>query len=328
MSIWEGLPDEELHIILDCDNLREVKKRLRRRRSVNESEWINAARMSYQVNEQEKLFIERLIYSISDATSPSYLVLLSVIGSITVAFIPLTIMTAVLSAVAMSTGIFFYASSYQVRKEQRDEIRSKIDFNAIKILCADEIINRKKSLLLQPKNTMTDIPVFEYELDSKAQKSRDALGFGLLTSILFFGTYYSGLAILLNSFGLAFIASAMLGPVGMSVALAAAIGIGILCTYVHYKAIINKDKIEKFEEFQKEQIKDKRFECDELDKKLKTLSPQPAKSLSAPSLRWSHKKLRSQDDALSAKMLESNGFTAVRGNVPKQPPLPTPKNKF
>lgn len=299
MSIWDGFSDEELYTILECSRFKEIRKKITRK--FDRDEWIRAARNSYAIEQQNKLIMESFLFTVRESTKYSYLVLLGVIGSITVAFIPLSIMTAVLSVVALASGISFFSLSHQAVKRARETAIKELDFNTIKMMCADEIISRKK---IQLASAMRDshagalmmsmhqqqAPEFEYKLKHKSDKTKEAAVFGMAAGSLLFGTYFAGLAILLNSFGLIAISGMMLGPIGMSVSLAAAIGIGVICAYMRYRTIIKEDKLAQFMKFQKEQISDKQAECYALKKKTKNLPLQPKiqRTLSEPHLRASH----------------------------------------
>lgn len=283
MSIWDAFSDEELYIILECSKFKEVRKKIKRK--FDPAEWFRAARNS-SVFVQQKNLLESILYALRNSAQYSALVLLGVIGSIVVAGIPLIIMTSVLAAVGLGTGIYFFATSYQKFQHTNEKTQAAMDFNAIKILCADEIIERKKIQLassLRDRNlspammpvNQEPAPVFEYELKHKEKKIKKAAVFGLVAGSLLFGTYFAGLAILVHAFGLIAISGMMLGPIGMSVSLAAAIGIGIICAYVHYQNVIRNDKTKQFMNYQKEQIEDKKDECYTLKKKTKNLTVQP-----------------------------------------------------
>lgn len=285
MSIWDSFNDEELFTILECDNFKDIKKRVARR--FDKSEWIAAARNMYRLDKKRMMSPGTIFGSLQDAASASLLVLLSVIGSITVAFLPLTIMTAVLAVVGMASGVFLMAVSYLKEKDKIKHTIKKLDFNAIKILCADEIVKRKKvqlassmahrgDTILMPKMISDDEARFEYKSKNKIQKSATAVIFGLLTGAAFFSTYYCGLAIVLNAFGALAASAAMLGPIGMSVALAAAIGIGIFCAYQHYQSNVRNDKVTQYKDFQKAQIKDRRWDCYTMADKTRQLSSRKA----------------------------------------------------
>lgn len=308
MSIWDSFSDEELYTILECGKFKEVRKKIKR--EFDEAEWLRAARNSYAFEQQSISILNSFLYAIRNSAQYSALVLLGVIGSITVAFVPLTIMTAVLSVVALTTGIYFFATSYQKSRHKIETTNATLDFNAIKIMCADEIIDRKKiQLASSMRNAGHAIvpmsnhpaPVFEYELKHKSRKIKKGAVFGLVTGALLFGTYFAGAAILLHAFSLIAVSGMMLGPIGMAVSLAAAIGIGIICGYMYYhRTVIKEDKVKQFMKFQKEQIEDKRAECHELKKKTKNYSQQSklVHAVSEPAL-LSHVVQRSQDDGLS-----------------------------
>lgn len=283
MSIWDSYTDGELFAILECDNFNDIKKRVTRRFA--ESEWITAARQTYRLIRRRIMSPASIFCSLQDATNASMLVLLAVIGSITVAFIPLTIMTGVLAVVGMASGIFLMTASYFKEKEKIEKTISKLDFNAIKILCADELLQRQRIKLashlerqhlpvILPRLISDDDSRFEYTLTNRIQKSASSVGFGLLTGATFFATYYCGFAIALNAFGALAVSAAMLGPIGMGVALAVGIGVGIFCAYQYYQSSVRKEKVSQFKEFQKEKIKDKRWDCNVLSNQTRNMTVQ------------------------------------------------------
>lgn len=262
MSILDDFSDEELLLILDCDKFSEMKRKLRRQ--LDYTALKQAARESYNIKHPKSYIAESLFFSINDATSYSFLILLSIIGSITVQLLPLTIITVVLSMIAMATGVFFYIAAYRQRQRETYLIQKSLDINAIKLLCAEEWIKRNKFELNQDSECHPEwhsrsdehhFPEFVYRNKHKMEKIRPALAFGLLTASMLFGTYYSGLAILLNAFGAVAAAGAMLGPIGIGVALAGAIVIGLLCVYVHYRALVREDRIARFQKYQNDYLK-------------------------------------------------------------------------
>lgn len=286
MPILDYFSDEELLIILDCDKFSEMKRKMRR--PLDYTALKLAARESYNIKHPKSYVAESLFFSINDATSYSFLILLSIIGSITVQLLPLTIITAVLSMIAMATGAFFYIAAYRQRQREARSMQKNLDFNALKILCANEWIKRNK-FELKPDSELSsewnlpddenDFPAFEYRNKHKIEKIRPALAFGLLTSSMLFGTYYSGLAIILNAFGAVAAASAMLGPIGISVALAGAIAIGLVCVYVHYRSLVREDRIAQFKEYQSDFLKVKREAIEDIFRQTIHQDLQPAHPL-------------------------------------------------
>lgn len=282
MSIWDDFSDDELFVILECDNLKEIKKKFRRK--YNRECWMNYARQYYDVERNHQLYMESFFYSINDASNYALLTLLSILGSITLEFLPLSILTGALSVVTIATCGVFLVSAYREHQQERKKTQEDLDFIALKIQCENEIIRRKKVELAASMRNSAEITAvlsqnpdiepepFVYKNKITLEKVRPAMGFGLLTAMMMFGTYYSGVAIIIHAFGALAISGALLGPIGIGVALGVALVIGAYCGYRHYQALVKEDRIARFQEYQKEISKDKRTECYDLLKKTSSLA--------------------------------------------------------
>jgi hypothetical protein len=295
MSIWDEFSDDELAIILECDKFSEIKRKFRRK--FNRERWLAYARSYYELNDSPKFDPERIMLTMNDGNI-GILTLLGIIGSIVVALIPLSIIAPILCLSTFVSSIIFYISAYREGKDKANQTVKDFDLLALKIQCAHELIQRKQSELrhscidqreisrLQQAYRDQALPAFAYK--SKTPKFSPTLKFGMLTSSILFGTYYCGLAITLHAFGVLAISAAMLGVVGVSVAIGVAIVIGIFCAYKRYQAIVAQERIDQFKEYQKATLKDLLSESSDLQQMARTVQPEQAyqhrmrRSLSAP----------------------------------------------
>lgn len=314
MSIWEEFSDDELYIVLECDSLSEIKRKFRRK--FNRERWLAYARSYYELTQTPKFDPERFFLSINEG-SVGVLTLLGIIGSITVALIPLSIIAPILCVTTFISSIIFYIIAYREGKNKSQQTVKDYDLLALKIQCANEIIQRKHKILASSPGYRGEIsamrqiyrdnefPAFTYK--SKSDKVSPTLKFGMFTSSLLFGTYYCGLAILLNAFGVLAISATMLGVIGVSVAIGVAIGIGIFCAYKRYRAIVAQEHLDQFKEYQQTILKDLRYECHHLQREVNTVS-----------IESSHRRERRVTRSLSAP--NTAFFSAISDNKQHQSP--------
>jgi len=297
MSIWDDFTDEELFTVLNCDTFKEIKRKFKNK--YNGNLWSSYARNYYNIDHNPDFIADSFIYAINDSTSYGLMTLLFIIGSITVQLSSLVIITFVFPPITIVSGIIFLISAYFKNKRETHEVHKEFDLIALKIQCANEIINRKTATLISPLHSSKDTsaflvkhsgnepPPFDYKNKNKMEKVRPSLSFGLMAASMLFGTYYCGIAIIIHAFGLLAVSGALLGPIGVGVAVGVGLLFGAYCCYKHYQNTIKKDHVTQLKQYQNEILKYKREECGEFLEKTRNLNPQPkrlSRSSSTPNI--------------------------------------------
>lgn len=277
MEAWKKLSDDELFFILRCEKLRHIVDKFSNRFTLDN--WLEDAREHYEADFGTSLISQSIFSSLNDAPSYSLMTLLAIIGTVSIKVFALSILTAGFSTIMLLTGVIFFIASYQEQRDEMKKARKFFDFATIKIQCAKELIRRQEIQLgnmhVQPqlKTFEPDIHLkpFVYKNSGKLQKIKPALGAGLLTATMLFGTYYLGVSAIIAAFGAAAAATALLGPIGLGVALGAAALLGIYCGYKQYRSSVIADKIDKQQKHLGEEFRHQRDKCYGLSKRISSL---------------------------------------------------------
>jgi hypothetical protein len=86
-----------------------------------------------------------------------------------------------------------------------------------------------------------------------------------------FGTYYIGANAIIGAFGAATIASAMIGPIGLGIAIGVCLGIGLFFAYKCYQTCKENEKTKKYEKILCAQLDTKYKKCHQLHEKVLAL---------------------------------------------------------
>lgn len=181
---------------------------------------------------------EVLATAIENSSEPldAYLYLTSLVA-IGVAAMPVTI--AVLGLTTIYGSYNFHSS----KKKLNEEKKQNIDFfqlSELRILAANEMIKRLREEIdtaeLKAIRSRGLVPDAKPEPKPEPASLLKASVQGARTSIALFGAYYLSVAWILDQIGMAVIASAMMGPIGLAIAGGVVLLIGLYCAYAHYKA--------------------------------------------------------------------------------------------
>lgn len=274
MAVWKKLSNEELFFIMRCERFGDMIKVFHIRRQLTREQWQQDARRFYHADYDSNFISQSIFSSLNDATSYPFMTLLAIIGMLAIKFLTLSLLTAGFSALTLIVGTIFFAASYQEFRESRHQSEKFLDFATIKIQCADELIKRQKNILKgfhidpdkQPASIdkMIQIKPFEYRNKNILQKLKPAIGTGLLTGTMLFGTYYLGATAIIAAFGAITAVSVMTGPIGLGIAAAAGILLAIYSGYRQYQSRVATERIEKQQVYAARLFSHKRDECYEL----------------------------------------------------------------
>jgi hypothetical protein len=201
--------------------------------------------------------------SINDLPSYAIMTLIAIADVANLAVLSLLAITATLLAATLITGALYFISSYQEQKKQSMKNQRMFDILVIKKKCTEELIRRANPsddiilpLLISSRPTLSlnhddanKIVVndnFKYTQTTKLKRVKPAIGAGVMIGSILLSTYYLGASTIITAFGAATAASAMLGPIGLGVALGVTIGIAIFYAVVHYRSSIDEHKTLKY----------------------------------------------------------------------------------
>ena len=269
----------ELSKILNLTSLKEIQQAIEdffNRKSVEasgykgfdyERDFLPEIRAHHSDILQYNKITDSLFSSLNDAPSYSIMTLAAILGATTFTILTLSILTIGITVVMLGTGIVYYVASYKEREHKRTKDTRDLDIITIKRECASAILNalEKRRAVTEGEEYAEPSPaVFNYVTKKKLFKFKQALGAATFTASMLIGTYYLGAIIVMSAFGATAAATAMLGPIGLGIAIGLSIAIGIYCGYKHYQSIVHADKIKKYKKFVNEDFDDKAEQCDNI----------------------------------------------------------------
>lgn len=194
----------------------------------------------------------RAIFSaITEGPSCSLVILWSIIGLVSLSLISLSILTAVFICLLISTGAIFFYSTMRESKRENHKASKEINLLELKLICANEIFRRQKYQMAKEKIPQAALSekVFSLNLEkpikNKFPHLKKSIGATLMVTPMLFGTYYFVTTGILAAFGLTTISGILTGPIGIGIAIAAALCIGIFFGYKLYQSCIHEELFNK-----------------------------------------------------------------------------------
>lgn len=253
-----SIETKQLFLILQVNSINDLKK-------LNECRYYE-----FLVHEQKVFEIKKstpIFQSIYDAISMTgspidiFWALTSII-SLGVAALPLSFLFL---AGAVCVGSYYFYSSYNTILTNREEWNAYFQLASIKLNVCDEIISRYASqgYYLEDHNTGNTSFAVNVKSATNISKSR-SIAVSVGTTSILFASYYLGVGSVLGSLGFLAISGAMMGPIGLAVAGAVAISVGIFLGYQHYQSRKNIQMIKAAKASTKNRLKSLIAKCNHL----------------------------------------------------------------
>jgi len=268
MTILENLSTEDLFSILEAENKKEIAKRFG---AVTTREWLATYNEYIYPNKSDSKVSQSLFSAITDAPSYPLLVLWSIIGLITLKVITLSLLTGGLGALMLVTGGLFYVATYHEQKIAAKKIDKTFELLALKNKCADLLTARLQERLgveASEENSLPYEPPAEKSNRKWLPRTKDAVKAALMVGTTLFGTYYFGTSAIIGAFGVTAVSTAMLGPIGLGIALTITFAVGIYFGYKHYQETKANAEIKKQQKLITAEIKEKTDKCHDLRNKI------------------------------------------------------------
>lgn len=276
MSIFEDLSTEDLFLILKTENTKQLKTKFG---AVTTREFIQGIHHHRYPRKMTNKVSQSIYNAITDAPTYPLLILWSVIGLITLKVLTLSLLTGGLGTLMLVTGGIFYVATYYELKKEAQKNDKFFWHAAIRNECADVLLKRLRGELHNKYNLNSlDAPEIDDDTDSELPlnlsdkkvlpRIKDAVKASLLVGSTLFGTYYFGVSSIIAAFGLTAISTAMLGPIGLGIALAVTFGIGIYFGYKQYQISKSNQTIKKIQKHKLAKLDAKIDKCNELKDRL------------------------------------------------------------
>lgn len=252
MAFWDKFSDDELRSILnECHSLDEITLAFTQ---VSGDDWLEYSRKFNKRKVDFNHISQSLFATINDAPSYSIMTLLSIINIIIFKFFALSLLTAGFALITMIAATVYFAASYRDNYDEARKAERRFDFATIKIKCAEELIARQKKRVqydteLKPHFHRVELLAhrhanYVYEDKGMLEKAKPALGACLLSANMLW-TYYLGIGTIIGAFGAAAASAAMLGPIGIAIAIGVSVLIGIYAGYKAYQTSVNLEDTDK-----------------------------------------------------------------------------------
>lgn len=264
-SIWSNLSDEQLmEIVFHCDKLGEVddvieeiiRPNIIPQKSYNK--WKKRVAKRHKNILQSYGITHSLFSSLNDAPSFTIMTLLSIISITTLSVLALSIFTGLLAGAMIIAGVIYFVAGYREKQNELNAERKFFLFAEAKTEALNELLRRQNpDHANDPEFNFRPEEGFVYRNKDVFAKLKPAVGAGLLTASVLFGTYYLCASTIVAAIGVTAVAGAMAGPIGLGIALGIAVVIGAIYAYKVYQTALNEDKSEKLKKHINKQYKTK-----------------------------------------------------------------------
>lgn len=264
-SIWSSLSSEQLmEIVFHCDKLGEVDDVMDEIILPNIIQEKTYTKWKKRVAKRHKNILKTygithsLFSSLNDAPSFTIMTLLSIISITTLSVLALSIFTGLLAGAMILAGIVYFVAGYREKQDELNAERKFFLFAEAKTEALNELLRRQNpERANDPEFNFRPEEGFVYRNKDVFAKLKPAVGAGLLTASVLFGTYYLCASTIVAAIGVTAVAGAMAGPIGLGVALGVAVVIGAIYAYKVYQTALNEDKSEKLKKHINKQYKAK-----------------------------------------------------------------------
>lgn len=249
-TIWSQLQPHELELVINSYDYRSMMMTLKSNPQ-HESlyhDWEKAAKERYEKFLLDNHITSSIFSSLNDAPSFNIMTLLSILGVTSLSVLSLGILTAVFAGALVISGIIYFIAAYRERVDT-----NRRNFKAFMYLEGVVRATEERNLRLgkEPAQESTASATrfscddFTYKETDMLGKIQTAVGGGLLAASMLFGTYYLCIAAVVAAIGMTATATALLGPIGLGIAVAATFILGGIYAYTVYKTAQNEDMVRK-----------------------------------------------------------------------------------
>lgn len=249
-TIWSQLEPHELELVINSYDYRSMMMTLKSnpQHETLYHDWEKAAKQRYEKFLLDNHITSSFFSSLNDAPSFNIMTLLSILGVTSLSVLSLGILTAVFAGALVVTGIIYFITAYRDRNTtNRRNFKSFMYLEGV--VRATEERNRRYGKDPAAEHTETTAHFscddFTYKETDMLGKIQTAIGGGLLAASMLFGTYYLCIAAVVAAIGMTAAATALLGPIGLGVAVAITFILGGIYAYSVYKTAETEDKVRK-----------------------------------------------------------------------------------
>lgn len=238
----QSVSQEDLLFVINCKQIKELVTRFGEKTVSQVSKQIKYVSVkSYPNNKMSRA----LLAALTDAPSYPLVMLWTLVGLVALSILPLTFITLGFLGLGFISGTIYFYSHYQELNKEMNKRDKNFQLAGIKQVCMNELCRRKNIQVVNKQ--LHDVSV-QRSIENKLTKNkwhrlRGAIGATVMSASVLFGTYYIGGSSIIAAFGLASVASSMLGPIGIGVMLALALMIGIYFGYKSYQAQKNVEAL-------------------------------------------------------------------------------------
>lgn len=248
-----SLGEEQLEQVLECDDFAKLQSVFGRDTPKIKNFFQEAAQKNAVIQKNKHFsFGQAVLNTLNEnfLSFPKYF-LGMITGFITLAFVPLSIMSGGLTLLGLGGGGLYLANAYQNAKKNNKKEDKARQFIYFKNLCADRLIDGLKNKGHKQGNAaikpyLKDIKSVLNKPASRLPGMQKFFASSLMLTTLLFQSYYLAAHSLLLITGLSLAAGAMIGPIGLGIATGVIAGISLFLSYKQYRANREKDKLSRY----------------------------------------------------------------------------------
>jgi hypothetical protein len=234
----DHLTDEELFCILEATSLADVKNNHAHHKNIFPKEKLDLLEtIAKKTPRHVKSASNKISESLIDALTPtSYLALLLDAGFTLITSIALGPFIAIgvgFLALFLLVGGVHFIGTYKEIKEKDQEENERFQFLALRNECANIYLRKKHQDEFLQEYSFKNVEAKPEE--KKWQNAKGVLGAGVLVTGALFYTYYAVTQGLMIALAGSLVVGALGGPIGVGIALAVCIGVGIFFGYKKYQ---------------------------------------------------------------------------------------------
>lgn len=212
--------------------------------------------------------------TLTDVPSYPIVILWTILGLTTLGTMPLIITIISLVGAALLAGTIFFYASYREHRQEATKYETDFQYAALKLEALEIVIERQQEELSRLESlrflAAHDTSVVASSDTTVYSHLKQAVKATMLVGASLFSTFYTTNAIV-GEFGKHLFSGAMLSPIGLAIAGAISLCVGIYFGYTQFQASQNKERINNTLDALKSSIRDRKQYAYELQNRINQL---------------------------------------------------------
>jgi hypothetical protein len=246
--------EDELFSILRCANLKDFNEQFAKsKKEVLLLEWLNQARCLHELDRSTDIFMDATKYSTYPLTS--YFAFASAV-SLGACAVPLSITALVLTAVV---GLGYFLSAKNTAEKETETRMEFLQLSEIKLQAASELSFRCHGSF--SRSTPAQLGIAAKQKAEAQIKFFPSVRAGATVCATLGLSHFWGVSLLLKAIGFAVAGAAMTSPLGIAIATAAVVAIGIYFAHKYYQASKSSEFVNQYQTAIDDEVKVKTGLC-------------------------------------------------------------------